>query len=885
MKKTRQIYLCILLLFTFCATSRASHVKGGWIGYKYLGEGRQINTAIYEVTLYLYIDCHNAGGSTEFVRLGAFDIGSRRQMANELISANKPALMRKSTFSPCIINKPEICYNVYTYSTKLELPINKDGYYLNVQFYARVYGVLNISKSDEAGISFSTTIPGSTSVQTENATTTPPLNNSPIFDFLDTSAICHNSKFTLPFTAKDPDGDSLSYYLDYGQDISIKDDNGQVRTDPTFPPYPSLDYKPPYSGKFPLGALVSIDPKTGIISGVAPNDVGEYVVAVYVQEWRNGILINTTKKELQVYVTNCTQPSASLYPTYINCKNNSFSFKNNSSILHNTYLWDFGVPDNPSNQSTLQTPTFEYPAAGTYQIKLKVSLSKDCTDSTTSEVKVYPKFEPNYNITNNCITAASVFTDATTTTYGNVDSWLWKFGDNTTSTEQNPEHQFSQARDYTVSLKVSNDKGCIDSMSRIFKTYQTPQLNVAFTDSLMCNKDSILLIAHAKNIQSYQWSPVDNYILNPNSSTPTIFPKENTQYTVTAKNGDCIESTQVNINLLKQLTLVANDIYACIGDSATFNVTSQASQYQWKNMMGDDLLTSYTTSEPSLAPTGNNTYQLHVAYGKNCQLEKALQVYAAPYPTVKFQSKDTSICVGNSILLQTFGSSTDIFWKPTQQTGNSIYINPDKQTTFIVDGYDRNSYCVKHVQDTMIVRLVPKFHINLKRDTTIVWNQSLALKPTLDYPDRKYYYSWLPAPYIAYPDSAIGISKIPKGTTLQHYTLQMQDEYGCEASALSTVHIFQTATDIFVPTAFTPNGDGKNDVVKPILAGIKQFHYFKIFNRWGQLIYTTQTIGQGWNGDFNGQPQPSGSTYVYQVAGVDFNDKKIEKSGTIVLIR
>ena len=99
-----------------------------------------------------------------------------------------------------------------------------------------------------------------------------------------------------------------------------------------------------------------------------------------------------------------------------------------------------------------------------------------------------------------------------------------------------------------------------------------------------------------------------------------------------------------------------------------------------------------------------------------------------------------------------------------------------------------------------------------------------------------------------------------------------------------TIRVSQVGPDILVPSGFTPNGDGKNDIARPATPGISQLKYFSIYNRLGELIFTTSTIGEGWNGQFKGKPQPPG-TYVYQAEGLDYEGNTIYRKGTIVLIR
>ncbi|WP_447642385.1 MULTISPECIES: PKD domain-containing protein [Chitinophagaceae] len=883
MKFLRFIIIVALLCVANVLPLFAHHIKGGWIGYECIPALSSSTTSTYKITAYVYIDCHNSEGSRDSIVLGIFDAGTNTQTTQIGIRTNGNDTLQKTSFSPCIINRPDVCYNVYSYTTTVTLPNNESGYNLNIQFRARVDNIVNIVNSGNTGITLFTSIPGSFSANNGKSMDAH-INSSPAFNFQDTSIVCHNSKISIPFSATDPDGDSLSYAFGPGNDASGS--NNIVIVPPTPLPYPELVYTFPFSGAAPLGANVTIDPKTGIISGTAPDVTGEYVVAVYVQEWRHGTLINTTKKELQINVTDCSLQSATLNPSYINCKDFTFTFKNNTTTTTAAYLWDFGVVDGKDNTSTDPSPTFTYPKIGTYKLKLKVGVSEECMDSTTAEVNVYPGFFPGFTMKGNCILNGSSFSDTTKTSNGTVNSWQWDFGDNTTTaTTQNPTHQFQQPGNYKVLLQVGNSKGCSDTVSHTLTIFNKLNVQPLFTDTTICYKDSVQLVVAAPFAQTYQWTSTSTDISDPTVSNPIVYPKENIQYTLTVKNEDCIDNIKVNVNILKDIHILADDLYACIGDSATFNVASQASKYTWTSISGNDALSNYTSTQPSLLVSGNNSYHIVATYGAHCIAEKDVNVLAAPYPILKIANKDTSVCLGNSIQLNATGSTTDDVWLANNQSGKTIVVAPTQTTTYIIDGYDRNSYCNKHVQDSVIVKTATPFNIQVTRDTTIVLRQPLFLKPTTSFPDRHYTYTWTPTNYLDYTDSSIAVANIPIGITQQFYTVKVQDEFGCEATAQTAVHIFQTATDFFVPTAFTPNGDGKNDIIKPTLAGIRQFNYFKLYNRWGQLVYTTNTPGKGWNGYIQGHLQPSGSTFVYQVSGIDFNGQKIEKSGTVVLIR
>ncbi|MEI9944928.1 MAG: PKD domain-containing protein [Chitinophagaceae bacterium] len=139
---------------------------------------------------------------------------------------------------------------------------------------------------------------------------------------------------------------------------------------------------------------------------------------------------------------------------------------------------------------------------------------------------------------------------------------------------------------------------------------------------------------------------------------------------------------------------------------------------------------------------------------------------------------------------------------------------------------------------------------------------------------------WSPGTYL---DTRNSFTPIFRGPVDQLYTIKITTETGCvtvDTQMVKTV----TKADIFVPTAFTPNNDGLNDYLRPLLHGVKQIKYFRIFNRWGQLIYERKTVEPGWDGTISGVPQPS-QAFVWMVEGMGVDKTVIIKRGTTMLIR
>ena len=87
-----------------------------------------------------------------------------------------------------------------------------------------------------------------------------------------------------------------------------------------------------------------------------------------------------------------------------------------------------------------------------------------------------------------------------------------------------------------------------------------------------------------------------------------------------------------------------------------------------------------------------------------------------------------------------------------------------------------------------------------------------------------------------------------------------------------------------MPTAFTPNGDGRNDIFRPVAVGYKGFNYFRVFNRYGQLVYNSNVLESGWDGTFNNQKADLG-TYYWEMSFIDRFGKVSTLKGDVTLLR
>jgi gliding motility-associated-like protein len=143
---------------------------------------------------------------------------------------------------------------------------------------------------------------------------------------------------------------------------------------------------------------------------------------------------------------------------------------------------------------------------------------------------------------------------------------------------------------------------------------------------------------------------------------------------------------------------------------------------------------------------------------------------------------------------------------------------------------------------------------------------------------------WTPASFLNNPaiyNPVAVFNQLSEGIRFQ---LVAYNEAGCSDTAYLRVKVFDKSNFVYMPTGFTPNADGLNDVLRPTLAGVQRLEDFSIYNRYGQLVFRTQTPGKGWDGKMNAIAQMPG-TYVWMVSVVTYDNQRLTTKGTTTLVR
>jgi gliding motility-associated-like protein len=853
--------------------SRGSHITGGEMYYTFNG----LNNGLYQysVTLKLFQRCGSGRQFPNPAIISIFDKASNIRVSDMAVPIGNTENISLINPDPCITNPPVVCYDVAYYTFSIALPASAAGYVMASQVNYRINGINNLSSGyNNIGATYTSEIPGTAGIASG------PQNNSAAFTATDLVVVCADNDLSYSFAAQDADGDVLRYSFCEAYASTAPGGGGAQPTNP--PPFPQVPYGSPFSESAPLGPAVQINPVTGLITGIAPA-AGIYVVTVCVDEIRNGVVIARQRKDIQINIADCSIAAAKLLPEYMLCRNTltiNIANQSSSPLIVSTD-WEFMDNTNAVIFSTSgSTATYTFPDTGLYTVKLVINRNQPCTDSTTALIRAFPGFIPDFSYTGICITKPTFFTDHTSSVYGVPNSWTWDFGELTTNIDfsslQNPTYTYPFMGIKKVQLITTDTKGCRDTLNKDVTIIDKPPITLAFNDTLICKTDILMLQASGSG--NFSWTPSVN-IINANTATPTVSPPTTTTYYVSLDDNGCRNRDSVKVRVVNFVTLQAMaDTTICRGDTIQLRAVSDGLQYAWSPAA--QLIDPMLQNPFAFTNNAMTNYRVTAIIG-GCTATDNVMVSTVPYPIVD-AGADFPICYNAKAQLNGTTDGSSWQWAPANLVSNAAILNPfsypPRTTDYILTAVDTKG-CPKPSWDTVRVTVLPRMRISAGNDTAVVVDQPLQLTAT-----GGVSYDWVPATYLSDNDIANPVAIFPNPTNGIRYKLIGYNQQGCKDSAFINIKVYKTKPTIFVPTAFTPNNDGRNDEVRPIAVGIKYIDYFNIYNRWGQLLFSTKVNGKGWDGKIGGVQQTSG-TFVWTVKATDYTGKAYFQKGVVTLIR
>lgn len=672
----RAFLLSTVFACFFAQKLHATHIVGGEITYRCLGNDQ------YEVTLTVYRDCYN--GQPNFdqpaiigIYRADWTLFAKDTIRIDFQSAQLPIVLD----NPCLTVPPDVCVHRALYKKIITLPPSPGGYNLVYQRCCRNVLIRNLPDPLNTGISYTATI-GDEAMAV--------CNRSAVFKTWPPVAICIHEPVNFDHGAIDPDGDSLVYRL--CTPLNGPDSLNPVPNPPFAGPYQELDWlDPPYNlGNLLGGTPLTIDPETGFLTGV-PNLIGNFVVGVCVDEYRDGQYLSTTRRDFQFNVADCGRPTAAWYAPGTVCNTTTVEFQNLSTTA-DSYLWYFNWPDDPGNFSTDFAPTHTFPDTGLYTVALIVNPGDACGDTTVQTIHltrsqidaaldvVFPDCDDNGLLVQGLDLSAD-------TVYG-VQSWQWQLTQpnavQLSSSQQNPVFTVNLPGIYTLRLIALSQNGCRDTVVLPFIA-PIPPLNLLADERTICLGDTIALNPQADTLYDYFWSP-DLALSDPTAASPLAFPTETITYTVIASgNGPCERTAETTVVVVDPGAIDA----AAMPDTIYRGQTSQLSvslpadaDFAWTP---PDDLSDPAASDPLATPLQTTDYTVTALLSGGCTLRDTVRVVVLiPYceePYVFFPTGFSPNDDGQNDALRPEGRFIEeVYWVIYNRWGEKIFeaTSPDQ---------------------------------------------------------------------------------------------------------------------------------------------------------------------------------------------------------------
>lgn len=477
---------------------------------------------------------------------------------------------------------------------------------------------------------------------------------------------------------------------------------------------------------------------------------------------------------------------------------------------------------------------------------------------------------------------------------GDTLRYHWNFGTGNpgdTSDGAAPSFDYTTPGKYIVQFSVASVPGCSVLVTDSILVVQSARGIISAPDSGCAGlpisfgaTPEVSMPAGpppAGSVLTYQWFfPGTGTSTAQNPPPISLAPGNDTILLVVSLNG-CFDTSSVTLSIFANPigTLTPADTTICLGSAVSLQA-SGGTTYQWGDTAG---LSSYTIASPVAQPKIPSTYTVQIGNTHGCSVSDSAVIRVVPSFTLKV-TPDTTVCLGDSLRLNVSGAFT-YQWITSGSISDTAsadpILTPVTTTVYTVVGYD-SAFCFT---DTATVNV----SVSAKPTVTVppvspVTGGSIVLEATGSADVVSW--SWSPATYLNCTTCADPVCTPQRDIT---YTVTGTTAEGCTASDSVVVPVVCMASNVRIPQAFTPNNDGMNDFFYPMGQGVTLVKEFRIFGRWGNLVFEAHDTpfgdpGSGWDGRSGGKDQPTGA-YVYDILLQCITGETFELKGTVLLER
>jgi gliding motility-associated-like protein len=562
-----------------------------------------------------------------------------------------------------------------------------------------------------------------------------------------------------------------------------------------------------------------------------------------------------------------------------------------SSSNVTAYTWDFA--DGTVVNSTDSFSAHIYDKAGLYAPALILKDSSGCAITYPLGKKILIdsiRSHFNNSLLHVCDSGLVVFTEDVYSFAKNNLQKPWKFkwmynslGITDTTDIEKSSYYFNKNGHFPVTLTVQSEAGCISSFSDTIRVSSISQASIKAVDSV-CKDAPVLFSATASLLGDlkWNWDFKNAQTAGTQSVSPQFYStpgKYNVQLIL--ENDGCFDTAfhALTVNKLPVIGLASQQTKICLGDSVHLHA-NDGIIFSWKPVA---TLSNSTVASPFAKPKQTTVYTVDVTNQHGCTATDSVRLTVSlPFKVVT--TPDTTICIGNSLQLNTSGAISYKWINVNDLSSTNIpdpVASPKVTQIYAVVGFG-NDACFT---DTARIKITVKPQPSIEAEQQLVMVGSV-FNPKIKYSTDIEKWQWTPSTFLSCTNCAYPVISPRSDIT---YTVKGTDKFGCIAQDTFSIKLFCSQSVLFVPNSFTPNGDGMNDVFFLRGKGIQSVKYFAIFNRLGEKVFEKANINiedpsQGWNGSYLGK-QLSSDVFTYIAEVVCDTGEHFKTNGTIMIIR
>ncbi len=551
----------------------------------------------------------------------------------------------------------------------------------------------------------------------------------------------------------------------------------------------------------------------------------------------------------------------------------------NNSI---TNTWDFG--DGTIGQSTANSISHAYPHAGVYQPALILKDEDGCPGSAELPDLIVIDSLAIAGIEHTagdfCDTATIRFIPRLHSVAAEMGVSLqfnWTDAAGHVSSDSIASFFYNSPGRHLAQVEVLSPYGCSSVAADSVMIKRTPTAEITGPAEVCTGSDAVFSAAiTADTVPVYRWIFSNGQAVADTLPPPQAFTAAglaNQQFIVSA--AGCADTVDhpLFVHPLPVVRIDPVKPVVCFGADLTLSATG-ASRYEWSFNNGTaqtPVLNSRPAESGWFTVTGTNEYQ--------CTNRDSVYITVAP-PVRLVAPADTFVCAGSSVSLPVSGAASYVWTDGL--AGSQPVVSPQANSSYTVIGYDDYQCFIDTA--TIPVQVIALPTVQAPGDMALFTGDEVRLLPTISSDVTGYL--WAPAASLSCSNCGSPLAA-PRGNT--DYVITVSNAYGCVAS--DTVRITLTCAQdrVYIPNAFTPDNNGRNDVFYVMGKGVSVIERMQVFNRWGQVVFDASNIqindrSQGWNGYANSQPA-QGGLYVYKVDLVCDTGEHFRRQGTVLLLR